>query len=117
MDGGLPEAAECSLAARLLLFGEYINAGDFSQFQFPSFPRQASRYQYSSLKSTISAIRCIFAMNLANSYLDIPYEQRWEHLKPMMVQIYLEDKATLAQLAQRMVDEFSFKAEYVRLML
>lgn len=55
-------------------------------------------------------------MDLAKSYLDLPYERRWEHLKPTMVQIYLEEKATLAQLAQRMVDEFGFKAEYVRLM-
>lgn len=55
-------------------------------------------------------------MSLANSYLDLPYEQRWENLRPTMVQMYLEGKATLAQLAQRMADEFSFKAEYVILM-
>lgn len=54
-------------------------------------------------------------MNLAETYLDLPYEQRWEHLKKTIVQIYLEEKATLAQLAQRMADEFSFKAEYVKL--
>lgn len=52
-------------------------------------------------------------MNLSQSYLDLPYEQKWEHLKSTIVQMYLGDNATLPQLAQSMVDDFRFKAEYV----
>lgn len=51
-------------------------------------------------------------MDLAESHLDVPYEQRWELLKPTILNIYLEERATLAQLAKRMEDGFSFKAEY-----
>lgn len=55
-------------------------------------------------------------MNLSQSYLDLPYEQKWEHLKSTIVQRYLGDNATLPQLAQSMVDDFRFKAEYVTFM-
>lgn len=51
-------------------------------------------------------------MDLAGSHSDVPYEQRWEHLKPTIVKIYLEERATLKQLAKQMADDFSFKAEY-----
>ncbi|KAI7781227.1 hypothetical protein LA080_014886 [Diaporthe eres] len=50
-------------------------------------------------------------MDLAESHLDVPYEQRWELLKPTIVNIYLEERATLAQLAKRMEDGFGFTAE------
>lgn len=52
-------------------------------------------------------------MDIAENHLDVPYEQRWEHLKPTIVEIYLEERASLAQLAKQMADNFSFKAEYV----
>lgn len=52
-------------------------------------------------------------MDLAESYLDVPYDQRWELLKPTIVNIYLEERVTIAQLAKRMADDFSFKAECV----
>lgn len=55
-------------------------------------------------------------MNLSQSYLDLPYEKKWEHLKTTIVQRYLGDNATLPQLAQSMVDDFRFKAEYVTFM-
>lgn len=52
-------------------------------------------------------------MDLAESYLDVPYDQRWELLKPTIVNIYLEERVTIPQLAKRMADDFSFKAECV----
>lgn len=55
----------------------------------------------------------VATMDLAESHLHVPYEQRWEHLKPTIVKIYLDESASLAQLAKRMADDFSFKAEYV----
>ncbi|KAK2605589.1 hypothetical protein N8I77_008415 [Diaporthe amygdali] len=50
-------------------------------------------------------------MSLAESYLDLPYEQRWDHLKSTIVKIYLEERVTLAELSERMVSDFGFKAE------
>lgn len=52
-------------------------------------------------------------MSPAKSHLGGSYEQRWELLKPTIVKIYMEEKATLAQLAGRVADDFSFKAEYI----
>lgn len=52
-------------------------------------------------------------MNPTAGYLDVPYEERWERLKPAIVKIYIEERSTLSRLAQRMVEDFSFRAEYV----
>jgi hypothetical protein len=52
-------------------------------------------------------------MDLAESHLDVPYEQRWEYLKPTIVKCFLEEGNTIGQLAKRMADDFGFKAEYV----
>lgn len=52
-------------------------------------------------------------MDLAESYLDVPYDERWELLKPTIVNIYLKERVTIPQLAKRMADDFSFKAECV----
>jgi hypothetical protein len=43
-------------------------------------------------------------------FLHVPYEQRWEHLKPTIIRLYMEEKERLAALAQRMKDEYSFSA-------
>lgn len=53
-------------------------------------------------------------MSLAASHLDVPYEQRWELLKPSIIKIYLEEKVTLPRLAERMANDYGFKAEYVQ---
>ncbi|KAJ0107676.1 hypothetical protein J7T55_010282 [Diaporthe amygdali] len=50
-------------------------------------------------------------MSLVESYLDLPYEQRWDRLKPAIVKIYLEERATLAELSERMASDLGFKAE------
>jgi hypothetical protein len=52
-------------------------------------------------------------MESAESHLNVPYERRWEHLKPTIVKCFLEDGNTIGQLAKRMADDFGFKAEYV----
>lgn len=44
------------------------------------------------------------------NFLHIPYEQRWEYLKPAIVQIYMEERESLIVLSQRMKDELSFAA-------
>ncbi|KAG8156959.1 hypothetical protein KVR01_013181 [Diaporthe batatas] len=49
----------------------------------------------------------------AHGYQDLPYEQRWEYLKPTIVRIYLDDDAKLEQLSKRMIDEFNFNAQCV----
>lgn len=43
-------------------------------------------------------------------FLHVPYEQRWEHLKPTITRLYMEEKESLVVLAQRMKDELSFSA-------
>lgn len=53
-------------------------------------------------------------MNLAESHSDVPYEQRWELLKPAIMKIYLEERVTLPRLAERMANDYGFKAEYVQ---
>ncbi|KAJ4420993.1 hypothetical protein N0V82_004035 [Gnomoniopsis sp. IMI 355080] len=44
-------------------------------------------------------------------YLSLPYEQRWEALKPVIVKMFLDDNTTIPKLSKRMDLEFSFKAE------
>jgi hypothetical protein len=47
-----------------------------------------------------------------NLYLDVPYEKRWECLKPVILQLYLSEKLSISRLADRMNDEYSFSALY-----
>ncbi|WYZ35916.1 hypothetical protein EsH8_X_000563 [Colletotrichum jinshuiense] len=51
-----------------------------------------------------------------NNFLHIPYEERWEHLKPTIIDAYLGKNAfdqprTLEKLAELMKNEYSFNAE------
>lgn len=46
-------------------------------------------------------------------FLHIPYNQRWEYLKPTMVRIYMEENSRFASLAKRMKDVYSFDAQSV----
>jgi len=48
-----------------------------------------------------------------NQYLDVPYEKRWECLKPVILQFYLGEKLSISQLAKRMSEKYSFSALYV----
>ena len=45
-----------------------------------------------------------------NKFLDVPYEQRWECLRPVIIQLYLGEKLSIAALADRMRDQYSFSA-------
>ncbi|KAI1412722.1 hypothetical protein F5Y13DRAFT_199610 [Hypoxylon sp. FL1857] len=44
-------------------------------------------------------------------FLDVPYNQRWEFLKPAIIRLYMEGSNKLAQLAKRMKEEYSFDAQ------
>lgn len=44
-------------------------------------------------------------------FLDTPYDQRWERLKPAIVRIYIEENNKLASLSCRMKNEYSFDAQ------
>lgn len=44
-------------------------------------------------------------------FLHIPYDQRWEPLKPTIVRIYMEEREKLARVAERMKNEFRFDAK------
>jgi hypothetical protein len=46
----------------------------------------------------------------AENFLQIPYSQRWEYLKPTIVRIYMEENNKIAVLAKRMKDECKFDA-------
>ncbi|KAI2635610.1 hypothetical protein GGS26DRAFT_581378 [Hypomontagnella submonticulosa] len=41
----------------------------------------------------------------------VPYNERWEPLKPAIVKIYIEENNRISQLAQRMKDEYDFDAQ------
>lgn len=43
----------------------------------------------------------------------VPYNERWEPLKPAIVKIYIEENNRISQLAQRMKDEYDFDAQSV----
>lgn len=44
-------------------------------------------------------------------FLHIPYNQRWEPLKPTMVNIYMQEGEKLAGVAERMKSEYGFDAK------
>ncbi|XXH01228.1 hypothetical protein Hte_007582 [Hypoxylon texense] len=44
-------------------------------------------------------------------FLHIPYNQRWEHLKPTIIRIYMEENNRIASLAKRMQEVYSFNAQ------
>ncbi|KAI2616885.1 hypothetical protein GGR54DRAFT_641478 [Hypoxylon sp. NC1633] len=44
-------------------------------------------------------------------FLHIPYDQRWDYLKPVIVRMYMEENQRIARLAERMKDEYSFDAQ------
>jgi len=52
-----------------------------------------------------------------DKFLNVPYEQRWEHLKPVIIERYLGDGnagnkgLTIPKLAAFMKEHYSFAAE------
>ncbi|KAI1659367.1 hypothetical protein F4813DRAFT_352708 [Daldinia decipiens] len=44
-------------------------------------------------------------------FLHIPYDQRWEYLRPVIIRMYLEENSTMKRLSQRMKDEYGFNAQ------
>ncbi|KAI1771537.1 hypothetical protein F4818DRAFT_449915 [Hypoxylon cercidicola] len=44
-------------------------------------------------------------------FLHIPYDQRWEKLKPTIIHIYMEEKSRIPALAKRMKEVYSFDAQ------
>lgn len=44
-------------------------------------------------------------------FLHIPYDQRWDHLRPTIVRIYMEEKEKIPRLAQRMKNDYDFDAK------
>ncbi|KAI0848813.1 hypothetical protein F5Y00DRAFT_270010 [Daldinia vernicosa] len=44
-------------------------------------------------------------------FLGIPYNQRWEYLKPVIMRMYLEENNKLKRVSERMKDEYSFNAQ------
>ncbi|KAI2471123.1 hypothetical protein F4781DRAFT_143054 [Annulohypoxylon bovei var. microspora] len=51
------------------------------------------------------------AEGFAEKFLDIPYDQRWERLKPTIIRIYMEENNKIAHLSRRMKYEYSFDAQ------
>lgn len=49
-------------------------------------------------------------MATVENYSNLPYEQRWEPLKAIMIGMY-EGGATIPQLSKQMSDDFNFRAE------
>ncbi|KAI1385355.1 uncharacterized protein F4822DRAFT_342116 [Hypoxylon trugodes] len=47
----------------------------------------------------------------SEKFLDVPYDQRWELLKPTIVRIYMEENNKIARVAERMKGEYSFDAQ------
>ncbi|KAL7619752.1 hypothetical protein AAE478_010294 [Parahypoxylon ruwenzoriense] len=54
-----------------------------------------------------------FAEGSTQKFLDVPYDQRWEPLKPVIIRIYMEERNKLSRLAERMSEEYSFNAQSV----
>ncbi|KAI1646935.1 uncharacterized protein F4817DRAFT_338875 [Daldinia loculata] len=46
-----------------------------------------------------------------DKFLNIPYNQRWEYLKPVIIRMYLEENNTMKRISERMKDEYSFNAQ------
>jgi hypothetical protein len=45
-----------------------------------------------------------------SSLLDVPFPERWEHLKPLITQLYIDDNRKLPDIVQTLKDEYGFDA-------
>lgn len=45
------------------------------------------------------------------TFSHIPYDKRWEPLKPTIIKLYMEKGEKLSRLAARMKEEYNFSAE------
>lgn len=44
------------------------------------------------------------------TFSHVPYDQRWEPLKPTIIRLYMEEGEKIASLAERMKNEYGFSA-------
>lgn len=44
-------------------------------------------------------------------FLHIPYDKRWEHLRPTILRLYVEEGERMKALVERMKNEYSFSAQ------
>jgi Clr5 domain len=51
-----------------------------------------------------------FAQNYGPSYSDVPYNERWELLKPFMEQLYIQEKRKLPDVVDIMKSRHKFYA-------
>jgi hypothetical protein len=50
-------------------------------------------------------------MEAAEKFLDVPYDKRWECLKPTIIRLYMAEKESMKKLVERMKMEYSFQAK------
>ena len=43
-------------------------------------------------------------------FLHIPYQERWEYLRPTILRLFMEEKERMAAVIERMKNEYSFSA-------
>ena len=44
------------------------------------------------------------------TFSNLPHDKRWEPLKPIIIQLYMEEGETINRLAARMKEEYNFSA-------
>lgn len=44
------------------------------------------------------------------SYGDVPFQERWERLKPIITQLYVNENKKLAEVVAKMKEEHGFDA-------
>lgn len=49
------------------------------------------------------------------TFSHIPYDQRWEPLKPIIIRLYMEEGEKIAHVAERMKSEYGFSARLLLL--
>ena len=44
-------------------------------------------------------------------FLHIPYDKRWDYLRPTIVRLYIDEREHITELAEFMKEEYSFPAK------
>jgi hypothetical protein len=47
------------------------------------------------------------------TFWEIPFQQRWEHLRPTITQLYVDEDKSLEDVVKTMKDEHGFDAVYM----
>ncbi|KAI0880457.1 uncharacterized protein GGS22DRAFT_197525 [Annulohypoxylon maeteangense] len=53
----------------------------------------------------------VAAEGSVQKFMNVPHDQRWECLKPTIIQIYMEENEKIARVAERMKDSYDFDAQ------